>query len=288
MDQADRRGVLRENFRVFRLRDNRSPKIDYHYHEFDKIVVFLSGAASYIVEGRTYRLQPWDVLFIRHHDIHRPVIDPIAPYERVVIWIEPGYLSRVSTKKTDLSRCFAEAGRRQKNLCRPWPEMRTRLSRLIDDVEAADASNDFGSDVLFEATFLRLMVAFNRLMLTLPDAQQDAFEYDPKISEILRYINENLSADLSIDAIAGRYYMSRYHFMRKFKEVTGYTAHNYVRQKRLAYASQLIANGASPSEAAELSGFTDYSSFLRAFKQQFSTTPKAFAQNAYRREEIID
>ena len=67
MDQADRRGVLRENFRVFRLRDNRSPQIDYHYHEFDKIVVFLSGAASYIVEGRTYRLQPWDVLFPSRH-----------------------------------------------------------------------------------------------------------------------------------------------------------------------------------------------------------------------------
>lgn len=288
MDQVDRRGFLREDFRIFRLRDNRVQEVDYHYHEFDKIVVFLSGSASYIIEGRTYRLQPWDVLFVPHHHIHRPQIDSIAPYERVVIWVAPAFLRRIGTKKSDLSRCFAEAGQRERNLCRPWPEMRTRLSRLLEDVEAAQNSNEFGADVLQHATFIRLMVAFNRLMLALPDVQQDAFEYDPKISEILRYINDNLSADLSIDAIAGRYYMSRYHFMRKFKEVTGYTAHNYVRQKRLAYASQLIAGGASPSEAAELSGFSDYSSFLRAFKQQFSTTPKLFAQNAYRREEIID
>jgi len=288
MDQVNRRGFLKEDFRIFRLRDNHTPQVDYHYHEFDKIVVFLSGAASYIVEGRTYHPQPWDVLFIPHHDIHRPVIDNMAPYERVVIWVDPAFLQRISTSKSDLSRCFTEANRHARNLCRPWPEMRSRLSRMIDDVHSAANSTEFGAEVLFEATFIRLMVAFNRLMLALPDAQQDAFDYDPKISEVLRYINDNLNSDLSIEALCSRHYMSRYHFMRKFKEVTGYTAHNYVRQKRLAYASQLIIDGASPFEAAELSGFSDYSSFLRAFKQQFNTTPKMFAQNHYRREEIID
>lgn len=288
MDQANRRGFLKEEFRIFRLRDSHTPQVDYHYHEFDKIVVFLSGAASYIVEGRTYHPQPWDVLFIPHHDIHCPVIDSVAPYERVVIWVDPGFLQRVSTDRSDLSRCFGMASKSAHNLCRPWPEMRSRLSRMIEDVQTAANSTEFGADLLVEASFVRLMVAFNRLMLALPDGQQDAFDYDPKISEVLRYINDNLESDLSIEALCGRHYMSRYHFMRKFKEVTGYTAHNYVRQKRLAYASQLIIDGASPSEAAELSGFTDYSSFLRAFKQQFNTTPKLFAQNHYRREEIID
>ena len=106
MDQVNRRGFLKEDFRIFRLRDNHTPQVDYHYHEFDKIVVFLSGAASYIVEGRTYHPQPWDVLFIPHHDIHRPVIDNMAPYERVVIWVDPAFLQRISTSKSDLSRCF--------------------------------------------------------------------------------------------------------------------------------------------------------------------------------------
>ena len=108
MHQADRRGYLKENFRVFRLKDN-STQVDFHYHEFDKIVVFLSGAASYIIEGRTYKLQPGDVLFVPHHEIHRPLTDQLAPYERIVFWIEPEYLRRISSAKTDLSACFAEA-----------------------------------------------------------------------------------------------------------------------------------------------------------------------------------
>ncbi|MBQ6475452.1 MAG: helix-turn-helix domain-containing protein [Clostridia bacterium] len=287
MSQADRRGYLKEDFRVFHLKD-KSTQVDFHYHDFDKIVVFISGTTSYIIEGRTYKLQPGDVLFVPHHETHRPVADQNAPYERVVFWIDPEFLRRSSSEKTDLSRCFAEAKEHQRNLCRPWPEMKIRLSRLIDDVEKAEQSQDFGADLLLEATFLRLIVYFNRLIRALPNVQEEEFDYDPKINRVLRYINDNLQSDLSIDTIAAEYYLSRYHFMRKFKEVTGYTVHNYVRQKRLAYASRLITDGASPSEAAEQSGFTDYSSFLRAFKQQFGTTPKQYAQNAYNRAEIID
>ena len=48
-----RRGYLHEDFRLFHLRDMGVEEMEYHYHEFDKIVIFLSGQASYIIEGRS-------------------------------------------------------------------------------------------------------------------------------------------------------------------------------------------------------------------------------------------
>ena len=62
-----KRGYLTEDFRLFHLRDSRAEELDFHYHEFDKIVIFLSGRASYIIEGRSYFLEPWDVLLVSHH-----------------------------------------------------------------------------------------------------------------------------------------------------------------------------------------------------------------------------
>jgi hypothetical protein len=35
-------------------------------------------------------MQPGDLLFVRHHDIHRPVISPERVYERIVLWILAG------------------------------------------------------------------------------------------------------------------------------------------------------------------------------------------------------
>lgn len=57
--EADKRGYLREDFRLFRLKDAEAPEVGYHYHEFDKLVLVLGGRITYVVEGVTYFLQPW-------------------------------------------------------------------------------------------------------------------------------------------------------------------------------------------------------------------------------------
>ena len=85
--EINKRGYLKEDFRLFHLKDSRAQKVDYHYHAFDKLILLLGGKVTYVVEGVTYFLQPWDLLLVGHDLIHRPIIDPAEPYERVVIWL---------------------------------------------------------------------------------------------------------------------------------------------------------------------------------------------------------
>ena len=61
--------------------------------------------------------------------------------------------------------------------------------------------------------------------------------------------------------------------MRLFKAETGSTVHAYVRQKRLLYAARLIREGTSANQAAEAAGFSDYSTFHRAFRSSFGVSP---------------
>ena len=63
-DRADKRGYLKEPFRLFQLKDRDSGAFAYHYHEFHKLILFLSGEVTYRVEGRGYALKssspkPW-------------------------------------------------------------------------------------------------------------------------------------------------------------------------------------------------------------------------------------
>ena len=48
-ENYEKRGYLLEDFRLFHLKDDRGTKVDYHYHEFCKIVLLLSGSGSYTV-----------------------------------------------------------------------------------------------------------------------------------------------------------------------------------------------------------------------------------------------
>lgn len=275
---ASNRGFLREEFRLYHLRDNKAQEFEFHYHDFDKIVIFLSGKVSYLVEGKTYRLAPWDILFVRHNSIHKPVIDPAEMYERVVLWMNKGFLDEHSLSGDDLSSCFDLAERSGNCLLRLLADECGRVGRHVDSLEGAVRSQEFGSELATRMEFLRLMVYFNRLMLHRPQRQEsDAYVTDAKVDEILKYINAHLCEDLSVELLSRRFYASRFHFMRRFKEATGYTVHSYILQKRLAAAAEAITNGASASEAAAGVGFAEYSSFLRSFKRVYDMTPRQMA-----------
>ena len=80
--EVGKRGYLDRDFRLVHLKDSLAQKIDYHYHEFDKLVIFLGGKVTYVVEGVTYFLKPWDIVLIQHNLIHRPIIHA----EESMIW----------------------------------------------------------------------------------------------------------------------------------------------------------------------------------------------------------
>ena len=64
MTEYKQTGYLNGNFKVFHLADQEKKDIDFHYHDFHKILIFLKGNISYCIEGRNYELTPNDIVFI--------------------------------------------------------------------------------------------------------------------------------------------------------------------------------------------------------------------------------
>lgn len=277
-NEVGKRGYLNEGFRLFYLKDSRAPQLDFHYHEFDKIILFLGGKVTYTVEGVTYFLQPWDLLLVPRSLIHRPVIDPSEPYERYVLWLDRSWLSERSDTDTPMDACFHTVQERGFHLLRTDGESRLRYMQTMDQLQEALRSGEFGAQRLADLLCQQLLIGVNRDILRSRTAQEekDSYRIDPKIEEVLRYIALHLGESLSIDDLAARFYLSRYYLMHRFKEVTGYSIHQYIRQKRLLLAGEQIRAGVPVMKAAEQAGFTEYSTFLRAFRDTFHMSPKAF------------
>ncbi len=273
--EVGKRGYLYEDYRLFHLRDDREIKLEYHYHEFDKLVCLLSGRAAYHIEGKSYLLQPMDILLVSRNMIHLPVIDPAEPYERIVLWINREFLSRFSTEGAALDGCFRLTEERAFHLCRPRGEGRERYRELFARIEQAGRSGEFAAGLLADTLVLQLMIALNRDVLAAPaGAETVSYRFDPKMEEVTHYIREHLDEELTIDRLAGRFFLSRYYLMHRFKEVYGCTVHQYIRQKRLQQASEQIRRGVPVLKAAEDAGFGDYSAFLRAFRAAYGCSPR--------------
>ena len=97
------------------------------------------------------------------------------------------------------------------------------------------------------------------------------FEYT---SKAIDYINANFKKKLSLDEISAAAGASKYHFLRVFKSVTGYTAVEYINKIRCDYAKSLLTSGDySVKQAALLSGFENLSHFTNTFKKYTGDLP---------------
>ena len=276
--EVGKRGYLNEDFRLFHLKDSRAQKLDYHYHEFDKLILLLNGKVTYVVEGVTYFLKPWDLLLVQHNLIHRPIIDPAEPYERIVIWLGREWVQSRSDPGEALDSCFDVAREQGFHLLRFDGERRLQYMQTIQRLEEALRSQEFGAARMADTLCQQLLIGVNRDILRSRTAAEapDSYRVDPKMEEVLKYITRHLEEDLSVDALARQFYLSRYYLMHRFKAVTGYTIHQYVSQKRLLRAGELIRQGVPVMKAAEQAGFSDYSTFLRAFQNTFHMSPREF------------
>ncbi|SMC27536.1 transcriptional regulator, AraC family [Clostridium acidisoli DSM 12555] len=272
-----KKGYLNENFKYFHLKDKKNMKFESHYHDFNKIIIFISGTVNYLIEGKSYKLKPWDIIFVNTNEVHRPIVSPDNQYERIIIWINKKFLNSYNTANTELLTCFKIASEKKHNLLRLDIHNINRLKILLQTLETENNNHDFGSDILRNSVLIQLMVYMNRLFLKnkIDDYEIDV-EYDKHIVEIIEYIGNNLNGELSIEKISSTFYINKYYLMHKFKEQTGFTLHNYIQQKRLLYAVSLIRNGAQISTVYLECGFGDYSSFVRAFKKMFELSPKNY------------
>ena len=264
----EKTGYLKEDFRLFHINDQTKKDFSYHYHDFHKIIVFISGKVTYHIEGKAYHLKPRDILLVSQGAIHKPEIDPSVPYERYIFWIRDDLFCQ------ELNTCFQKANDRSFNLVRADSALQERLKDLLPEIEQTLQNKHFGDTVLRNALFTQFMIYINRIFLrTSSSPDKKTYSSDTQVEQLLKYINRNLSENLSIDQLANRFFFSKYHMMRKFKNETGYTIHNYITSKRLLMARSLISQGMPVMKAAQASGFHDYTTFVRAYKKQFGKAP---------------
>lgn len=271
MEHYEKRGYLLENFRLFHLRTQGGSEVDYHYHEFCKLLLLISGRGNYVVDGQRYCLQPGDAVLVDSRVVHRPEMEQTIDYERIIIYISPEFLQRSSTGDCDLQQIFSPTFG---PVLRLREESRKKVFALAEALERELQDKHFGWEILSNGLLMRLLVGIGR-----SQRQEGALRpsptapRDPRVGEWMDYLDRHLAEDLDADTLTERFFISKYHMMRLFRQETGFTIHTYLLQRRLLAARQLMEQGVRATEACYRCGFRSYSSFTRAYSKNFGTTP---------------
>lgn len=273
MEQYNKRGYLNSDFRIFHLKDSMSKEFDFHYHDFHKITIFIKGKVQYFIEGKSYSLEPYDIVLVNRNDLHRIHVDSTVAYERIIVYISPSFMDAYQTPEYDLNYCFDKAKMEHSNVLRIHSLEKSSLFKITNRLERSFYDTDYASSLYRQLLFLEFMIQLNRAAIKNRVEFLDTELYNTKIVDIMHYINSHLTEHLDIDSLAGTFYISKYYMMRLFKSETGYTIGHYITCRRLLLARDFILDGMPITQACFSSGFTDYSTFSRAYKTEFAETP---------------
>ncbi len=241
-----------------------------HCHGMYELIYVIQGEGSYMVEGTEYPLKPHTVMLLLPFEYHYVYLEPDSPYERCVI----NFASDAPFDAVKTLNRFEGNGTASRYYAG---------ENVSDTVRGVFASMDVLRTFYKEdgvwlngagRALMRSMLTQLLILLSTEHAQDsDAFE-ETLLSRVLLYLNENLGEDISLDDLSRRFFVSKYHLCRAFRQYTGTTFLSYLTTKRILLAERLIGEGEPATQVAYRVGFGDYSSFYRAYRKQMGHAPR--------------
>ena len=256
-----------------------------HYHDFYEMLFLVDGKETFLIDENEFVMNREDVLLLPPGIFHRE-IPGTGYYERVLLRLNPWYLNRLSTRKTNLASCFVFSEERG-YLLKAEPLERDRIRSVLYVILRETKGSDFGKDILIESELKRLLILLNRCRsLNIPAEKADSQEGGKNLQEILRYINQHYTENITLDQLCEKFYISKFYLSRSFERLTGQSIYQYILEKRMIMARQLLLFGERPTEIYTLCGFTNYSNFYRAFKKYYGMSPSCFLKNITSMEQM--
>ena len=252
-----------------------SERVLPHSHSFYEVILCCACEdVQYLLGSQRYRIQKGDVLLIPPGVSHCPLFPETMhrPYERIVVWINAELLQRIHQRPEmayDRERwnshyLLRTAGTRWENtIAEAFQRGCTESEKRYPGWEG----------VLYGNTTM-LIALLNRMMHMNPEHPDS--EQDGLLDALLHYVENHLTEKISVTTAARHLLVSESTVTHLCSRQLGVSFYQYVIRQRLVVAKQYMQENVPLGQIWELAGFSDYSTFYRAFRKEYGLPPREF------------
>lgn len=275
--------LFNESFNINRqIRENSKNALSLHYHDAYEIYYLISGERYYFIKDKTYHATPGTLVMINPFDIHCTSNYDETPYERIILSFKKSYINSVSSAFEDVNllRCF-ESGVHLIEIGEQHKALAEGLLNLMLEEYKSDDTLSLNKDYIVKNTLSELLLLISKYI-----GREKCEETNYKnsihktISEVVAYINNNYSDDITLKSIAERFFISSCYLSRTFKAVTGSSLIEYINGVRIKVAQKLLkTTDMGITEISSAVGFKNTTHFGRIFKLYIGISPLKYRKN---------
>lgn len=271
-----RQYMLSRDFELFYYNDKNLTKVASHVHDYYEFCFFIEGDVSMQVGDITYPINHGDAMLIPPQIPHNIIIhDPKVPYRRFIFWISKDFYERLKQTSPNYTYAMDYACEHEQYICHldriTFTSIQSKILRLLEEMH----SDHFGKELQIALYVDDFILSINRLVYDVVEPKKRS-ESTSLHANVIDYIEEHLDEELTLDCLAEKFYVSKYHIAHVFKDNFGLSIHQYITKKRLALCQEAIRTRMNINEIYQTYGFGDYSSFYRAFKKEYGISPKEY------------
>lgn len=153
---------------------------------------------------------------------------------------------------------------------------------VVDDPDLFSAIVALGAAVQSSTSQNEVMNAFDqmleRMLVHCESELQHKGTIPPGIAVALEGLNTHTGESIPLNHLADMSGFSRFHFAHLFRRCIGVSPHQYQIAIRISRARQLLRNGHSSTDVADMTGFVDQTHFIRFFHRHMGMTPSQYAR----------
>lgn len=240
----------------------------YSHHDCFELYFFEQGELSFSAEGNILSVTPGDLIIVRPHVMHGVLINRAGLYHRKHIFFRDNLFQ---TSQPGAAKLYERLLRREiLKLDNTFIRMHG-LDRLIDHIIRSVCRHTAYDDFCAVAGLYHLLIQCVEYQSQIPQPQIRI--HNQKIHDILHYIDAHIAEPMDYPTLADLFFVSEKNLYHIFKKETGLSPARYINERRIIKAKLLMHQGYPATEAAELTGFQDYSVFYRNFKKAAGVSP---------------
>ncbi len=259
-----------ESQRVAVERRTPQSRFPLHDHEFNEIVVVMSGNGWHVLNEEPRLITCGEIFYIRAEDRH--AFEEVHDLYLTNVLFRTDLLGHGSSLAGILDMQEQPADRR-----RNWQindNILKQLTPLLDTMYQESRSGDPLANVMTEALFLQLAVALQRNRFA---ADGECLPSSSMLGHVLTYLRHNCAEQIDFDDVARRFGYSLHNFTRMFKDATATSPHNYLVRLRLGIAMRALrTSDDSVTDIAFASGFNDSNYFSYSFRKLTGLAPTEY------------